>query len=300
MNFHDEIRKNKQKSVVIISAFFLFVLGIGALIGMIWIGQDQTGIISGLVLATIVGLLYFVIVWSSGSELVLSATGARPVTKKEFPHLYHTVEGLAIAAGVPTPACYVIDDTALNAYATGRDPEHSAIVVTTGLLQKLNRQELEGVVAHEMAHIRNLDIRVMLLASVLVGVLTLLSDILLRSFLFGGGRDRGGNASIVLIVLGLVLAVLSPIIGYLIQLAISRQREYLADATGAELTRYPPGLASALRKISKDPDPLVDKANRATAHLFISTPFRDKSGFMTRLFSTHPPIEERIRRLEAM
>jgi len=204
---------------------------------------------------------------------------------------------------VDTPKCYVIDDTALNAFATGRDPQNSAICVTTGLLKTMNRQELEGVVAHEMSHIKNYDIRVMLLTAVLVAVLTLLSDIFLRSFLFGGGRssDReGGQLQVVLIVVGLVLVILSPLIGQLIKLAVSRKREYLADASGAMLTRYPPGLASALKKIKKDPDPLVDHANRATAHLFISTPFRKKSGFFTGLFSTHPPIEERIKRLEAM
>jgi heat shock protein HtpX len=199
------------------------------------------------------------------------------------------------------PKVYVIDDSALNAFATGRDPENSAIVVTTGLLKKMNRQELEGVIAHEMSHIKNYDIRVMMLASVLVGVLTLLSDVMLRSVLWGGGRDRDrGGGSIILIVIGLALVILSPLIGYLTQLAISRRREYLADAEGAMLTRYPPGLASALRKIAKDPDPLVDNANRATAHLFISTPFRKRTDFFTNLFSTHPPIEERIRRLEAM
>jgi len=188
----------------------------------------------------------------------------------------------------------------MNAFATGRDPNNSAIVVTSGLLKNMNREELEGVIAHETSHIKNYDIRTMLLAAVLTGVMILLSDILLRSFLFGKSDRKGGEATIILIVIGLIFAILAPLIGELIKLAISRKREYAADANGAVLTRYPEGLANALRKISKDPDPLVDTANKATAHLFISTPFRDHKGWLVNLWSTHPPIEERIRRLEAM
>ena len=262
----------------------------------------------GVVIAAIVGGIYFLISWSSGSKIILSTTGAKEVKKKDYPHLFHTVEGLAIAAGVPTPKCYVIKDTALNAFATGRNPKNSAIAVTTGLLDKLNRQELEGVIAHEMSHIKNYDVRVMMLTAVLVGVLTLISDVILRSMLWGGagrssgggGDNGGGQLKIALIVFAIVLAILSPLIGQLIKLSVSRKREYLADASGAMLTRYPQGLADALKKIKGDPDPLVDKANKATAHLFISTPFRKKSGFMKRLFSTHPQIDERIKRLEAM
>jgi len=301
--FFDEVRKNKVRSSVIIFFFFVFVLVIGSFIGWYYSRGAPGGWVGGVVIAFIVGGVYFLIAWFSGRNMVLATTGAKPVTKREYPHLFHTVEGLAIAAGVPTPMCYVIEDSALNAFATGRDPEHSAICVTTGLLKKLNRQELEGVIAHEMSHIKNFDIRVMLLVAVLVGVLTLLSDIMLRSFLWGGGRrnnDRGGQLQVIMLVVGLLLVILSPLIGQLIKLAISRKREYLADATGAMLTRYPPGLASALKKIKTDPDPLVDHANRATAHLFISTPFRKRAGFFTSLFSTHPPIEERIKRLEAM
>ena len=238
----------------------------------------------------------------SGGNLILNMTGAKPVTKKEHPHLYHTVEGLAIAAGVPTPKAYVIDDSALNAFATGRDPKNSVVVVTTGLLKKLNRQELEGVIAHEMSHIKNYDIRLMMLTTVLVGIVVLLSDFILRSFLWGahGRRREAGNATAILILIGLILAILTPIVAHLIKLAVSRKREFLADATGALLTRYPEGLASALEKIKGDPDPLVDRANKATAHLFISTPFRREKGYVTNLFSTHPPIDERIKRLRRM
>jgi heat shock protein HtpX len=300
--FFDEVRRNKLRSSLIIFFFLVFVLALGGFVGWYYSAGAPGGWVGGAVLAFIVGGVYFLIAWFAGGNMILSMTGAREATKKEFPYLINTVEGLSVAAGLPTPKAYVIDDSALNAFATGRDPNNSAICVTTGLLKTMNRQELEGVLAHEMSHIKNYDIRVMLLASVLVGVLTLISDFTLRSMLWGKGSDRegGGSFRIILLVVGLVLLILSPLIGQLIQLSISRKREYLADASGAMLTRYPPGLASALKKISKDPDPLVDNANRATAHLFISTPFRDKTSFWTNLFSTHPPIAERIKRLEAM
>ena len=212
----------------------------------------------------------------------------------------------AIAAGLPKPRCYVIDDTAPNAFASGRNPENSVIVVTTGLLQKLNRAELEGVIAHEMSHIKNYDVLVQTLAVVMVGIVALLSDWTLRTFFWGGGRRRsrdrssgGGNAAAILIVVALALAILSPIIAQLLRLAISRKREFLADASGAMLTRYPPGLASALKKLSADREPL-EAANKATAHLYIVNPLKDIKGRVNRLFSTHPPIEDRIAALEKM
>ncbi len=296
INVHEDISANKRRTWLILFLFFMLIGVIGIIIGFLW-GSASFG----LSLAVFFGIVYTIIVFASGDSMILSMTHARPVTQKEFPFLFHTVEGLSLAAGIPTPKAYVIDDTALNAFATGRKPETASIVVTTGLLQKLNRQELEGVIAHEMSHIKNNDIKVMMLAAVLVGVVILLSDILLRSFLWGGGkRDREGNINWVLILIGVALAILAPLIAELIKLAVSRRREYLADANGALLTRYPAGLASALRKISADPDPLVDTANRATAHLFISTPFAHRKTFFTNLFSTHPPIEERIKRLESM
>jgi len=295
----DEVRSNKLKSWVLMF-FFIILIGIlGALIGAVY-----DSLIIGLSLAVAFGLIYSMTSLYSGDRMILKMSGARPVTKQEFPYLFHTIEGLAISAGIPCPKAYVIDDSALNAFATGRDFEHASITVTTGLLKTMNRQELEGVVAHEMSHIKNYDIRFMMLVTVMIGIVTLLSDFLLRSFLWGGGRHRrssgGGSVGIVLIVLGLMLAILSPFIGKMIQLAISRKREYMADANAVVLTRYPPGLASALKKIAGDPDPLVDKANKASAHLFISTPFRKKTGIMSKLFSTHPPIEDRINRLEEM
>ena len=288
---------NKLKSVVLMTLFIVVIGTLGAVIGLIY---NNTYI--GLSIAVLFSLVYSFIAYFAADQAILGLSGAKPVTKKEYPYLYNTIEGLAVAAGMPTPKAYVIDDSALNAFSTGRDPKHASIAVTSGLLKAMNRQELEGVIGHEMSHVKNFDIRFMMLTAVLVGIVTLLSDFLLRSFLWGGKnreRERGGQIQLILIVAGLALAVLSPLIGTLVQLAISRRREFAADAGSAILTRYPPGLASALKKISKDPDPLVDTANKATAHLFISSPFR-KDGFVAGLFSTHPPIPERIKRLEEM
>ncbi|MBI5880979.1 zinc metalloprotease HtpX [archaeon] len=300
INIFESVRANKIKSWLLFIFFLILVGALGALFG-VFIGS----VYLGLTIAVIIGIIYSLIAYYSGDSMILSMSGAKPVTKKEYPHLYHTVEGLAIAANIPTPKCYVIDDSALNAFATGRDPQHASITVTTGLMNVMNRQELEGVVAHEMSHIKNFDIRMMMLAAVLVGVVTLISDFMLRSFIFGGHRnsdDRrdAGQATLILIVIGIVLAILAPFIAQLIKLAISRKREFLADANGALLTRYPPGLAGALEKIKKDPDPLVDNANKATAHLFISTPFRKSKSFVASMFATHPDIDERISRLKAM
>jgi len=299
MSFYEEIASNKRRTYFLVFFFFVFVIALGLMIGVLY-GNSYFG----LILALVIGVLYFLFSYYGGANAILSMTGAQEATKPQYTTLINTVEGLAIAAGLPAvPKVYVIEDSALNAFATGRDPEHASVTVTTGLLERLNKLELEGVLAHEISHIKNFDIRVMLLASVMVGLTVLLSDFLLRSFLFGarGRDDREGNSiTVVFIVVGLVLAILSPIIGELMKMAISRKREFLADASGAMLTRYPKGLADALRKIKDDPDPLVDKANRATAHLFISTPFRKTKGTFTNLFSTHPDINERIKRLERM
>lgn len=294
----DEVRNNTWKSLFLFFIFLLLIAGLGLLVGLIW-----GNLYFGLILALVFGFAYGLIAYFAGGNMLMALAGAKPVTKKEYPYLYHTVEGLALAAGVPTPKAYVIDDPAPNAFATGRDPEHGAVAVTTGLLQKLNREELEGVLAHEIAHIRYYDIRSMMIAAVMVGVIILLSDFMLRSFIFGGmssggGGNRGGGAQLIFILIGVALAILAPLIGEIIRLSISRKREYAADAGAAVLTRNPRGLANALRKISKDPNELRN-TNKATAHLYISTPFR-KKGFMRGLFSTHPPVEERIKRLEAM
>jgi heat shock protein HtpX len=299
MSFYEEIAANKRKTYLLVLVFIAFIAFIGYVVGFFY-GNSYFG----LILAFVVGTIYFLISYYGGSNMILTMTRAKEAKKTKYAHLINTVEGLSIAAGLSKPPkVYVIKDSALNAFATGRSPEHSSVTVTTGLLEKLNRLELEGVIAHELSHIKNYDIRVMMLASVMVGITVLLSDFILRSFLWGrGGRDRdSGGATMVFIVVGIALAILAPLVGEAMKLAISRKREYLADASGAMLTRYPKGLADALRKIKEDPDPLVDHANKATAHLFISTPFRrTKKSFMKNLFSTHPDINSRIAKLEKM
>jgi heat shock protein HtpX len=294
---YEQIARNKRKSILLILFFILIIFG------LTWTFGYLTNLgVGGLVLAVAIALISGLAGYYGSDKIVLGISKARPVTREEFPYLYNVVEGLAMAAGVPAPPCYVIDDTAPNAFASGRDPQHSVICVTTGLLQKMNRAELEGVVAHEMSHIRYYDIRLQTLAVVMVGVVALLSDWILRSFLWGGGRRRGrdkGNAGAILIVVGLVLAVVAPMASQLIRLSISRKREFLADAGAAELTRYPAGLASALAKISADTEPL-EAANKATAHLYIVNPLKDIKGRVNSLFSTHPPVEERIAALEKM
>lgn len=296
---YEQISSNKRKS------FFLVLFFLCLIFLLAWIFSELTGLGSyGLVLAVVIACAMTIGSYWASDKIVLAISRAKPVKKEDYPHLYNVVEGLAIAAGLPKPRCYVIDDTAPNAFASGRNPKNSVIVVTKGLLEKLNRAELEGVIAHEMAHIKNYDVLVQTLAVVMVGVVVLLSDWILRSFFWGRGRRKssakeGGNAAAIFLVVGLVLAVLSPLIAQFIRLAISRKREFLADANGALLTRYPPGLASALRKLSADKEPL-EAANKATAHLYIVNPLKDIKGKVNKLFSTHPPVEKRIAALEKM
>lgn len=237
--------------------------------------------------------------WSD--KIVLKITGAKPASREEFFDLYTVTENLSITAGLPMPRLYVVNDSAPNAFATGRNKEHAVVAATTGLLTILNKNELEGVIAHELSHIGNRDMLVSTVVVVLVGFVTLLSDFFLRSLWFNGGgnRDKGGSQlGAILMIVGIVLAILSPIIASLIHLAISRKREFLADASGAILTRYPEGLASALRKISTYSRPM-QKANHATAHLFIANPFGGGrvSGFLNKIFSTHPPVADRVKAL---
>ena len=296
---YEQITANKVKSVFLVLFFAALVLLV------VWAFEQVTGWgRGGLVIAVIISLASAVGGYYSSDKIVLAISHARPASKEEYPYLYNLVEGLALAAGLPPPRCYVIDDTAPNAFATGRNPEHSVICVTTGLLQKMNRLELEGVIAHEMSHIKNYDVLLQTVAVVMVGIIALLSDWMLRSFWWGGGRRRnqekgGGQAGAILLVIGLILAILSPLIAQLMQLAISRRREFLADANGAMLTRYPAGLASALKKLAADPEPL-EVASKATAHLYIVNPLKNIKGRVNKLFSTHPPIEERIAALEKM
>jgi heat shock protein HtpX len=298
---YEQISSNKRRS------FLLIVFFLALIFALAWLFEQMMGWgTEGLVLAAIIAVAMTIGSYYASDKIVLTMSKARPVKKEEYPHLYNVVEGLAIAAGVPRPRCYVIDDSAPNAFATGRNPQNSVIVVTMGLLDKLNRVELEGVVAHEMSHIKNYDVRLQTLTVVMVGVVALLSDWMRRSFWWGGGRRRssdrskgGGGGAALIMALALVMAILSPLIAQLIRLAISRKREFLADASGAMLTRYPPGLASALRKISADKEPL-EAANKATAHLYIVNPLLEHGGRINKLFSTHPPIEERIAALEKM
>jgi len=298
---YEQITRNKWKSFFLVFFFLCLIFAIS------WAFGEVTGWgTQGLIIAGVIAIAMTFGSYYASDRIVLAISRARPVKKEDYPYLYNVVEGLAIAAGLPKPRCYVIDDTAPNAFASGRNPENSVIVVTTGLLQKLNRAELEGVIAHEMSHIKNYDVLVQTLAVVMVGVVALLSDWTLRTFFWGGGRRRsrdksggGGNAAAILIVVALVLAILSPIIAQLLRLAISRKREFLADANGALLTRYPPGLASALKKLSADKEPL-EAANKATAHLYIVNPLKNVKGRVNKLFSTHPPIEERVAALEKM
>ena len=257
--------------------------------------------ISGIALI-IAGIMNFFSYYTS-DKIVMAISGAKQIQKKDNADLFRTVENLCIASGLPMPRIYIIDDTAPNAFATGRDPQHAAIAFTAGIVSKLTKLELEGVTAHELSHVGNYDTRLMTIVSILVGTVALAADFFLRiSFYSRGDRDndRGGNA--IFLVLGLVMAILAPIVATLIQLAISRKREFLADASGALLTRNPDSLADALLKISKDKEPL-EAANKATAHLYIANPLKNQKnaiGLFANLFNTHPPIEERVKALHAM
>jgi len=310
VTFYDQISKNKWKTAVLVSVFIAFILLLGFFVGYIW-GPERA--LVGLIIATVVATVMAFTSYYQSDKIALASAGARPVTREEYPYYVNTVEGLAIAAGLPVPRTYIIDTPAMNAFATGRDPEHAAVAVTRGLLETCNRLELEGVLAHEMSHIKNYDIRLMSMVVVLVGLVVIFSEVLFRMFLVGGGgrrRGEGGGGGdgagiiyLALMVIGLVFLILSPIIAQLLQLAISRRREYLADANGAMLTRYPEGLASALEKLTTQARPFP-RASKATAHLFIVQPFRREGGERihrrSSIWDTHPPIEERIRRLRAM
>src|SRR2546427_1007390 len=298
VNVYDEIAGNRWRTWLLVGLFVAIVALLGYVLGYVWFGGNAGLFILpfALGIASISALTsYF-----AGDKIVLGMSQAHEVSEQQEPQLHHVVEEVAIGAGIPKPKIYVIEDSAPNAFATGRDPKHSSVAVTRGLLTKLDRTELQGVIAHELSHVRNFDIRLMLIVAVLLGMAALLSDWIFRSMFWGGrgrDRDRGGNP--ILLIVALVLAVLTPIIAQLIQLAVSRQREYMADASGALLTRYPAGLANALRKIAADKEAL-EVANKATAPLYIANPLHDEPRFLDGLFDTHPPIQERIKRLEAM
>ncbi len=298
LNIYDAVAANRWRTVALVTVFTGILVALGYVVGEVFAPGGGVAMVP---LALGFSGVSATASYFAGDKLVLAQSQARQLAPGAEPQLRNIVETLSIGLGIAPPRIYVIDDTAPNAFATGRDPKHASIVVTRGLLDKLDRTELEGVLAHELSHVVNRDIRVMLLVTVLVGTVALLSDWMLRSFAWGGGgrrgRDRGGGG--IILIIAVALAILTPIVATLIQLAVSRQREYLADASGALLTRYPPGLANALRKIAADTEAL-EVANKATASLYIANPLKDAPRALDGLFDTHPPIAERIRRLEAM
>jgi heat shock protein HtpX len=300
---YEQIAANRRRTVLLMLGAVVFLGLIGYAIGSFWAtGPVGVGIAVGIAVVMALGS-YF-----AGDRIVLASARAKEVSPEQEPRLHNIVEGLAIAGGVPKPRVYIVPEQAPNAFATGRDPEHSSVAVTQGLLQMMNRVELEGVIGHELSHVMDRDILVGTVVATLVGAAVLLSEFFMRSWLWGGFRGRRGNDSggggleLVIFAIGLVLLIIAPIAGQIIKLAVSRNREYLADAQGALLTRYPPGLISALRKIEAAPN-AMHAANNATAHLWLDQPSRvpgESTSTMEKLFSTHPPMAERIRRLEEM
>ncbi len=303
--FRERIARNRRNSLLLIAAFLAFVAIFGYIIGFAWIG-DPVRALFGLALALIVGVVSGLISYFAGDKMVLAASRAKEITHDDAPVLFNVAEEMSIASGLPMPKVHIVDDTAPNAFATGRDPEHASVAVTRGLLEKLDRNELQGVIAHEMSHVANFDIRYSMLVGILVGTTVLISDFFLRGLWFGGGRgggrrggDGGGQLQIIMILIAVVLAIIAPLFARLLQLSISRQREFLADATAVRLTRNPKGLADALQKISGDRE-VLEVANRATAHLYIVNPIKRFEKRSKGLFSTHPPTEERIMILRAL
>lgn len=298
MNIYSSISQNKLKTWLIIFLFIIFITTLLYIFGKAsGYGLSYMGI--GLIFA---GIMSFVSYYYS-DKIVLGLSNAKRIEKQDSPELFRIVENLSIGSGIPMPKVYLMQDASANAFATGRDPKHAVVAVTTGILEKLDKVELEGVIAHELSHIKNFDTRLMAVVAILVGFVVIIADFFMRSMWFGGGRSREGNNNqqMIFLALGIFFAVLSPLVATLIQLAVSRKREFLADASGALLTRYPEGLASALEKIAQDKTP-TKTATHATAHLYIENPFKGKSAkvMFASLFNTHPPAEERIRILRSM
>ncbi|MEK9166243.1 MAG: M48 family metallopeptidase [Patescibacteria group bacterium] len=287
---------NIRKTWLLMLVFFLVVMTVG------WAFSQIYGNPGILVIAVLFSVIMSVGSYWYSDKLVIATTGARPLSEAEAPEIHNIIENLAITAGLPKPRIYIVDSPQPNAFATGRNVEHAVVAVTSGILRLMNRTELEGILAHEMSHIGNRDMLVSTVAVVLVGFIQLLSDMFLRSMFWGGGRDREGGGNVFLLLAGIALAILAPIAAILIQLAVSRRREFLADTSGSLLTRYPEGLASALGKLAHDHTPMR-QANHATAHLWLDDPYQGKekkTSFLTKIFMTHPPIEERIKRLREL
>ena len=296
MTLYTQVESNIRKTWILITSFLVFIIALGWLFSYLFGNQNI------LFFAVIFSILTSVSSYWYSDKIVLSLMKAKPIEKRDNPELYRIIENLCITAGLPLPKIYIIEEPQPNAFATGRNANHAVVAVTRGLLNKLERVELEGVIAHELSHIGNKDMLLQTIVVILVGIVAMLSNFFLRISFFGGGRrDSKGSGGSLLAILGLVAAILAPIAATLIQLAISRKREFLADGTGALLTRYPEGLALALEKISADPNPLR-VANNSTAHLFIASPFRGKEAksWFTKLFMTHPPIGERIEALRQL
>ncbi len=297
---YNQIAFNKRRTFLLFTLFLFVVIGLGYFFSLYF--QSFSILIFAVIFSVVMS--WFSYYYSD--RVILSISSAKKIDKSDAPDLYRTVENLCITAGLPTPDIYIIPDQAMNAFATGRDPKHATIVVTSGLLQRLDKTELQGVIAHELSHVKNRDILLQTAVVTLVGIIALASRWFLRISFFGGGRRDSGRAGLLLLIIGVILSILAPIAVKLIQLAISRKREFLADASGALLTRYPKGLASALKKISKDSNRL-ETANEATAHLFISSPFKKAAGsnkrgtsWLANILSTHPPVEQRIKELDEM
>jgi len=297
---HNQIASNNRKTIILMLGFTVFI-GLVTYILSISLGYEGPGALGFVGIFLIISGLINIVSYYWSDKIVISMSGAKLVEKKDEPELYRIVENLSIASGNPMPRVYVVEDQSTNAFATGRDPKHSAVAVTRGLLERLEKLELEGVIAHELSHIKNRDTLIMTVVVVLVGLVALLSDFFFRMLWWGGGRGGNRRGAAIFMILAVVAAILAPIVANLIKLAISRRREFQADASGALITRYPQGLANALVKISQDANTLRT-ANTATAHLYIENPFKGdkRKSWIVNLFSTHPPVEERVAALQAM
>lgn len=299
MNLYSQAESNVRKTWLLLFGFLIFIIALG------WVFSYFLGSYLILIIAVVIAVVQSFLSYWYSDKIVLKISKAKLIEKKDNPELYRLVENLSITAGLPLPRIYIIDSAQPNAFAAGRDANHSVVAVTKGLLEKLERVELEGVIAHELSHIGNKDMLLQTMVVVLVGVVALATNIFLRMSIFGGGgrrsNDDNGNARMIMMLVALAMAILAPIVAQVIKMAISRKREFLADASAALLTRYPEGLARALEKISVDPNPLK-VANNATSHLFIANPFRgkDKVSWAHKFFSTHPPVQERIKALRGM
>jgi len=291
---YKQIDSNKRKTWLLMFIFIVVIIGLGWAWSQYY-GDEAYGVI---MLAAIFALVMSLTSFYAGDKIALTQAGAKQITKDDNLYIWRLVENLSITSGLPMPKVYIIEDTHMNAFATGRDPQHASIALTTGLINNLENEELEGVIAHELSHVKNYDIRLAMVVIICVGLITLLADWMLRSFFWRDRRNSNNkNSGGILIIVGLILALLSPLFAKLIQLAVSRKREFLADASGALLTRYPEGLAKALKKISQQTQPLRT-ANKATAHLYFASPFSGRN--VQKLFSTHPPIEARVKALMEM